>query len=155
MTNQAQMYIMGLQLSVQTSVCNIYYGYSDCKPYKAQRTVQPVANKSELGLARDSHTKAFQLIAEYVSKNVVDGKRAEHMASIHARYISILDEIGVECTSYSIQSLTDTILSYFGNDVSIAKAGRNQRNNIYTTVIQTKPKQCYLPKNMSTQLHIH
>ena len=61
-----------------------------------------------------------------MKENVVDNYRAEFMTSIHTRYKSILDDLGVKCTRYSVQALTEKILNHLGACIVVTRGSKKQ-----------------------------
>ena len=82
---------------------------------------------------RETHDQAFIKLAEYVKENVVDNYRAEFMMSIHTRYKSILDDLGVKCTRYSVQALTEKIANHLGACIVVTRGSEKQET--YCTIL--------------------
>ena len=83
--------------------------------------------------SRDVHSKAFQSLAEYVQDSVINENKAEFMVSIHSRCISVLGDLGVDGSDYTVQTLTEKIIKHFGKAVSIAKSSNKQGNVLFNS----------------------
>ena len=68
-----------------------------------------------------------------MQSSVIEHDQAEFMTSIHARYISILDDLCVDSSAYRVQPLTDKIINHFGKSVSITKSSNKQGNVLFNS----------------------
>ena len=58
--------------------------------------------RSAYAESREVHDKVFQSLAEYVQDSVINKNKAEFKVSIHSRYISVLGDLGVDGSDYTV-----------------------------------------------------
>ena len=101
----------------------VKYHHSCRKLYlnKAMREQSAQDNPSDYSKDRILHTKAFSYLENYINVSVIQKGQAEFMTSIYSRYMSVFTDLGGDGDSYTLQKLTQKILTHFNAEVKIEK----------------------------------
>jgi len=101
---------------------------------KSKRQQSALAgNKTEYGVIRNAHAKAFAILSDYVKEYIIDKSRAELATSTLDRYKSILADLDIESDHYRVQPLVDKIVKYFGDEIAVDKSSKKRGNVLYNS----------------------
>ena len=81
---------------IHFSAKEVKYHHSCRKSYinSADRVESTTKSTSEYAVLRGVHEDCFSVLSEYIKSSVIENQRPEFMASIHSRYMSVLQEKG-------------------------------------------------------------